>query len=86
MAHEMQATHINAYLVELQEAEDAAVKAQSRVNTLKRQIDDKLVEDGQERLYFEEDGSPKKNRKRQREQAPVGANGFGLPTNGGGNV
>lgn len=66
-------THINAYMMELQEAEEAALHAQARVSALKRQIDAKRAEEGLKPLY-DENGKKKKTPK---EPTPPGADGFG---------
>jgi hypothetical protein len=74
MAHAIASTHLNAYMMELQEAEQALLQAQSRVSTLKRQIDAKRVEEGLEPLY---DVSGKK-KKAPKEPVPPEATGFGI--------
>lgn len=69
----MQSTHLNAFMEELQEAEQAALQASGRVSDLKRKINERRAEDGLEPL-FDSNGKQIKGV----EPTPEGADGFGV--------
>lgn len=79
----VQPTHLNAYMMELQDAEELAGQATAKVARLKRQIDEKRVEQGLEPLYAEDD-EKSKNKKVKKESTPEEASGFGGRNNNGG--
>jgi hypothetical protein len=76
-------THLNAYVTELQEAEQEQMRLKGRISTLKRQIDEKRAEEGLEPLY-EVQGEKQGKRKKAKEQVPPEASGFGGPRNNDG--
>lgn len=90
MSRETNATHLNAYEIELQEAQEEAVKANARVRRLKAQIDEKRAEQGIKPLYGQHNndnhGKSKKDKQKAKDNDPATpdeATGFGSREKGG---
>jgi hypothetical protein len=84
MARDPVPTHLNAYYMELQDAEAAALKANAEVDRLKKLIDGKRTEQGLKPEFADDDDEKGKRGRPKKESTPEEASGFGNRGNNGG--
>lgn len=88
MAKQPQATHLNAYLMEYQDAVTELQRQYGRVQKLRKNINDKRASEGLEPMAFEAleidaKDTPKAPNKAEPKDTPPETSGFGAPNKRG---